>query len=55
MVIMQQSDQMFLIGDHSVKLGENRITFDPCPHIKSPFEIHVYAYKWLKTSWTLIG
>ena len=24
------------------------IAFDPSPHIKSPLEINVYCYKWLK-------
>ena len=38
----------FCIRNHGVKFGENRITFDPTPHIKSPLEIHVCAYKWLK-------
>ena len=31
--------------NHGVKFGENRITFNPSPHIKSPLEIHVYVYK----------
>ena len=37
-------DQFGILRNH----GENWITFDPCPHIKSPLQIHVYAYKWLK-------
>ena len=41
-------DQFCVLGNHGVKFGENRITFDPSPHIKSPFKIHVYAYKGLK-------
>ena len=36
------------VRNHGVKFGENRITFDPSPHIKSPLEIHVYAHKWPK-------
>ena len=31
-----------------VKFVENRIKFDSSPNRKSPLEIHVYAYKWLK-------
>ena len=41
-------DQLFLLKSHGVKFGEDRITFDPRPHIKFPLEIPVYAYKWLK-------
>ena len=43
-------DKFCVPGNHGVKFGENRITFDPSPCIKSPLEIHVNAYKWLKTS-----
>ena len=41
-------DQFCILRCHDVKFGENRITFDPSPHIKSNFKIHVYIYKWLK-------
>ena len=41
-------DQFFLLRNLGVKLGENRITFDASLHIKSPLQIHIYAYKWLK-------
>ena len=37
-------NQFCVLRNHAV----NRITFDHSPHIKSPLEIHVYAYKWLK-------
>ena len=37
-----------ILRNYAVKFGENRITFVRSPHIKSPLEIHVYAYKWLK-------
>ena len=43
------TDQLFLLRNHSEKFSENWITFNASPHIKSPLEIHVYAYKWLKT------
>ena len=32
-----------VIQNHGVKFGENWITFDPNPHIKSILEINVYA------------
>ena len=41
-------DQFCVLRNHGVKFGKNRITFDPSPHIKSPLEIHFYAYNWLK-------
>ena len=41
-------DKFSVLRNHNAKFGENRITFDRSPHIKSPLEIHVYAYKWLK-------
>ena len=41
-------DQFYILRNYGVKFGENRITFDPSPHIKSPLETHGYAYKWLK-------
>ena len=41
-------DQFFILRNQGEKFVENRITFDPCPHIKSPLQIYVYAYKWLK-------
>ena len=41
-------DQFCALRNNGVQFGENRITFDRRPHIKSPLEIHVYDYKWLK-------
>ena len=41
-------DQFCILRNHDVRFGENRITFDSCPHIKSPSQIHIYTYKWLK-------
>ena len=32
----------------NVMFGENWITFDPSPHVKSPLEIQIYDYKRLK-------
>ena len=40
--------QFCLLRNHGVRFGGNRITFTPNPHIKSPLEIHVYAYIWFK-------
>ena len=40
--------QFCVLRTHGVKLSENWITFEPSPHIKSPLEIYVYAYKCLK-------
>ena len=39
--------QFNILRNHDEKFGNNRITFDPCPHIKFPLQIHVYACKWL--------
>ena len=41
-------DQFYALRNHSAKFGENRVTFDSSPHIKSPLEIQVCAYKWLR-------
>ena len=40
--------QFCVLRNQSIKFGENQITFNPSPHIKSPLEILVYAYKRLK-------
>ena len=47
-MIQFSMEQFYVLGNHDVKFGENRITFEPCPHIKSALEIHVSSYKWLK-------
>ena len=39
-------DQRCVLGNHGVKFGENWITLDH--YIKSPLEIYVYSYKWVK-------
>ena len=41
-------DQFCALKNHSVNYDENWIIFDPRAHIKSPLEINVYNYKWLK-------
>ena len=41
-------DQLYILRNHGVKVGKNQITFAPCPHRKSPLQIHVSAYKCLK-------
>ena len=47
-MIKFSTDQFYVQGNHSAKFDQNRITFDPSPHIKFPLEINVYTYKWLK-------
>ena len=47
-MIQFSMDQFGILRYCFVNFGENRIAFDPSPHIKSPLEIHVYSYKWLK-------
>ena len=41
-------DQFCVLRNYGVEFGENRIAFDPSPHIKFTLEIHVYFYKLLK-------
>ena len=41
-------DKLCVLRNHGVKFVENWITFDRSPHIKTPLEIHVCDYKWLR-------
>ena len=49
-IIMIKSSifQFRILKNHGEMFGENRITFDPSLHIKSPLEIRVCIYKWFK-------
>ena len=38
-------DQFCILRSRGVKFGENRLTFNPCPHIKFPLQIHVCGYQ----------
>ena len=41
-------DKFCILRNHGLKFGENWTAFISSPHIKSPIEIHVNAYKCLK-------
>ena len=47
-MIIFNMNQFCVLRNHFVKFGENWITFHSNPYIKSPLEIYLYAYKWLK-------
>ena len=34
------TNKFWILRNHGVKFGKNKITFDLSPHIKSPLEIH---------------